>query len=67
MIKGSRKYRENRYYEQSMIWLLIYVLTISLYDLHTCRIPNWYTFPLIAAGLIMHFPGRLDLWLGVSL
>jgi leader peptidase (prepilin peptidase) / N-methyltransferase len=52
------------YYEQSMIWLFTYVLAISLYDLRTRRIPNWYTFPLIAAGLIVHFPGDLDLWLG---
>lgn len=45
-----------------MIWLLIYVLAISLYDLHTRRIPNWYTLPLIVSGLIVHFPGHLDLW-----
>ena len=45
-----------------MIWLLIYVLAISLYDLRTQRIPNWYTLPLIVSGLIVHFPGHLDLW-----
>ena len=47
-----------------MIWLFIYVLSISLYDLRTRRIPNWYTLPLITAGLIVQFPGRPDVWLG---
>ena len=46
-----------------MTWLLIYVLAISLYDLRTRRIPNWYTLPLIVAGMIAHFPGHLDVWL----
>ena len=46
-----------------MVWLFIYVLAISLYDLHKRRIPNWYTIPLIAAGLIAHFPGYVELWL----
>jgi len=45
-----------------MIWLFIYVLAISLYDLSTKRISNWYTFPVIAAGLIVHLPGHPDLW-----
>lgn len=51
------------YDEQPMIWLFIYVLAISLYDLHTRRIPNWYTFPLIVAGMVAHFPGHPDVWL----
>ncbi|MBI5953900.1 MAG: prepilin peptidase [Chloroflexi bacterium] len=46
-----------------MIWLLIYLLAVSLYDLRTRRIPNWYTFSLIIAGMIAHFPGHMDLWL----
>ena len=44
-----------------MTWLFIYVLAVSLYDLHTERIPNWYTFPVIVAGFIVHFPGYPDL------
>lgn len=51
------------YDEQPMIWLFIYVLAISLYDLRTRRIPNWYTFPLFIAGMVAHFPGHLDVWL----
>ena len=47
-----------------MVWLFIFILAISLYDLRTRRIPNWCTFPLIIAGLILNFPGHLDLWLG---
>ena len=46
-----------------MIWLFIYVLAISLYDLRTRHIPNWYTLPLVAAGMVAHFPGHLDVWL----
>jgi Flp pilus assembly protein protease CpaA len=46
-----------------MIWLCIYVLAISLYDLRTRRIPNWYTLPLVLSGMIAHFPGHLDVWL----
>lgn len=46
-----------------MTWLLIYILVVSLYDLRTCRIPNWCTLPLIIAGMIAHFPGHTDLWL----
>lgn len=45
-----------------MIWLLIYVSAISLYDLRTRRIPNWYTFPVLLAGFIAHFPGQMEIW-----
>ena len=48
------------YHEQPMIWLFIYALVIGLYDLRTRRIPNWYTIPLIVAGVIAHFPSRPD-------
>ena len=50
-----------------MIWLFIFVLAISLYDLHTRRIPNWCTLPLLIAGLLFHFPGQLNLWIGSSI
>lgn len=46
-----------------MIWLLMYALAISLYDLRTRRIPNWCTLPLLAAGVIAHFPDRPEVWL----
>jgi Flp pilus assembly protein protease CpaA len=46
-----------------MILLLIYILAISLYDLRFRRIPNWLTIPIIVAGLILRFPGHIDLWL----
>lgn len=50
-----------------MIWLLFYLLAISLYDLHTHRIPNWCTLPLMLTGLVAHFPGTLDVWLACFL
>lgn len=50
-----------------MIWLLFYLLAVSLYDLRTRRIPNWSTFPLILAGMIAHLPGHMDLWLACFL
>lgn len=42
-----------------MLWPILFTLTVfvSIYDLHTGRIPNWVTLPLLAAGLIVHFPG----------
>ena len=46
-----------------MIWLFIFVLLLSLYDLRTRRIPNWATLPLILAGLAAHLPGFPDVWL----
>jgi Flp pilus assembly protein protease CpaA len=45
-----------------MIWLLIYVFAISLYDLRTRRIPNWVTFPILLASLISHYPGQMEIW-----
>ena len=46
-----------------MIWLFMFVLTLSLYDLCTRRIPNWATLPLILAGLVAHFPASPEIWL----
>ncbi len=47
---------------QDMLWPILFAITIfvSLYDLRTHRIPNWVTLPLLAAGLIVHFPGRSE-------
>jgi len=47
-----------------MSWplLLAAALAASLYDLRTQRIPNWFTWPLIVSGLILHFPGHPDVW-----
>ena len=50
-----------------MTWLLFFLLAVSLYDLRTHRIPNWCTYPLILAGMIVHFPGHMDLWLSCFL
>ena len=50
-----------------MIWLFLYLLAVSLYDIRTHRIPNWSTYPLILVGIIAHFPGTMDLWLACFL
>ena len=52
-----------------MSWplLLAAALAASLYDLRTRRIPNWFTWPLIISGLILHFPGHPDVWLLMGL
>lgn len=50
-----------------MIWLLFYLLIVTLYDLRTRHIPNWCTLPLIIAGMIAHFPGYMDVWLACFL
>jgi Flp pilus assembly protein protease CpaA len=46
-----------------MIWLFLYVLTLSLYDLRTSRVPNWATMPLLTAGIVAHFPGTFPVWI----
>jgi Flp pilus assembly protein protease CpaA len=50
-----------------MIWLLLYLLAVSVYDWRTRRIPNWCTLPVIVAGMIAHLPGSFDLWLACFL
>jgi Flp pilus assembly protein protease CpaA len=47
-----------------MSWPLILILALaaSLYDLRMHRIPNWFTWPLIVVGFILHFPGHPDIW-----
>ncbi len=50
-----------------MTWLLFYLLAVTLYDLRSRRIPNWCTLPVIMAGVFVHFPGHMDLWLACFL
>ncbi len=45
------------------ITLLALTLFVSVYDLRRRRVPNWATLPLLAAGLLVHFPGKLETWL----
>ena len=46
-----------------MLALLPYTLALSLYDLRTGMVPNWATLPLLAAGLLAHFPGTFPVWI----
>ena len=52
-----------------MLWPTLFILTVfvSLYDLRTGRIPNWVTLPLLAAGLIVHFPGTTEIMLASAI
>lgn len=49
------------------ILLLILVLCLTAYDGRTKRVPNWVTLPLLAAGLVLHFPGVPLIWLACLL
>ena len=48
-------------------WLLALVIGLSVYDFRTRRVPNWVTLPLLATGVILHFPGALETWVGTLL
>ena len=50
-----------------MLWLLLYVVAVSLIDLRTRYVPNWATLPIFLAGLLARFPGNPELWLASSL
>lgn len=49
--------------------LLLCLLTfaLALYDLRTRRVPNRVTLLLLCAGMILHAPGKLEIWLGTAL
>jgi len=49
------------------VLLLLLTFALALYDFHTKRVPDWVTLPLLATGLILHFPGTLETWLGTVL
>ena len=45
-----------------LLFILAFFLTI--YDLRTQCVPNWVTLPLLITGLMLHFPGASEIWLG---
>lgn len=47
-----------------MTWiaLILLVIAISIYDLHTCKVPNQVTLPLFCVGVVLYFPGTFDIW-----
>lgn len=45
------------------VLLLVLVIAVSLHDLRTGRVPNGVTLPILAAGLLVNFPGTAWLWL----
>lgn len=46
----------------AMLALLILCLGLAWFDRKSARIPNAVTFPLLAAGLWLHFPGSPETW-----
>lgn len=40
------------------------VLSLALYDWHTCQVPNLITLPLLVIALTWHFPGTPAQWVG---
>ena len=46
-----------------MLVLLLCTLAFSLYDLRTGKVLNWATLPLLAAGILAHFPGTFTVWI----
>jgi Flp pilus assembly protein protease CpaA len=47
--------------------VLAVIVLVALYDQRTKRIPNWVSLPLLAAGMLAHFPGRIETWLSCVL
>lgn len=43
------------------------VLALSLHDFRTRQVPNMITLPLMALGLLWHFPGAPAQWVGTGL
>ena len=43
--------------------LLILTSLVSVYDFRYARIPNWVTFPLFTAGLIVYWPHHIGLYI----
>jgi Flp pilus assembly protein protease CpaA len=51
----------------AMIALFVLCLGLAWFDHKSARIPNSVTFPLLAAGLWLHFPGSPEIWLAAAL
>jgi Flp pilus assembly protein protease CpaA len=49
------------------VLLLILVLCLAAYDARTQCVPNWVTLPLLASGMLLHFPGLPVTWLACLL
>ena len=49
------------------VLLLALVIGLAVYDWRRQRLPNRATFPLLLAGLLLGFPGRIETWLACLL
>jgi len=44
--------------------LLLATFLFTLYDFRFKIVPNWATLPIIVIGIILHFPGVPEVWVG---
>jgi len=44
---------------QLILILLLLTFFVSIYDFYFRKVPNWVTLPILASGVIAHFPGTL--------
>ena len=47
--------------------LLALSIGIAAYDLRRGRVPNSVTLTLLLGGIVAHFPGSFEIWLGCAL
>ena len=44
--------------------LLVATFLLTLYDFRYRIVPNWVTLPIMVMGIILHFPGVPEVWIG---
>lgn len=44
--------------------LLVVTFLLSIYDFRYRIVPNWVTLPIMVIGIILHFPGVPEVWIG---
>jgi len=47
--------------------LLALTIGVTIFDLRRRRVPNSVTLTLLMGGIVAHFPGSFEIWLGCAL
>jgi Flp pilus assembly protein protease CpaA len=47
--------------------ILLLAIGVAIFDLRRQRIPNSVTLTLLLGGIVAHFPGSFEMWLGCAL
>jgi len=47
--------------------ILLLAIGVAIFDLRRQRIPNSVTLTLLLGGIVAHFPGSFEIWLGCAL